>query len=73
MNLGKYEDISEFILKQGGYASDSEAEDLPDSQVTLSQNYGSRLKNTQIAIRLVVTFVEENYEINNKNRKSAQE
>ncbi len=34
--------------------SDSEAEDLPDSQVTLAQNYGSRLKNTQIAIRLVV-------------------
>ena len=37
--------------------SDSEAEDLPESQVTLPQNYGSRLKNSQIAIRLVVSFI----------------
>lgn len=56
MNLGKYEDISDFILKQGGCMSDSEAEDLPESQVTLPQNYGSRLKNSQIAIRLVVSI-----------------
>ncbi len=56
VNLGKYEDVSDFILKQGGYMSDSEAEDLPDSQVTLPQNYGSRLKNTQIAIRLIVSI-----------------
>jgi len=34
--------------------SDSEAEDLPDSQVTLPQDYGSRLKNSKIAIRLIV-------------------
>jgi len=57
VNLGKYDDISDFILKQGGYASDSEAEDLPESQVTLPQNYGSRLKNTKIAIRLHVFLI----------------
>ena len=54
MNLGKYQDVSDFVLKQGGYLSDSEAEDIPGSKVTLPQNYGSRLKNTQIALRLIV-------------------
>jgi len=54
VNLGRYQDISDYVLKQGGYMSDSEAEDLPGSRVNLPENYGTRLKNTEIAIRLIV-------------------
>ena len=53
-NLGKYEEIADYLLKggYGGYTSESEVEDLPDSKVTLPQDYQGRKKNSTVAIRL---------------------
>lgn len=53
-NLGRFEDISDFITKSG-QLSESEAEDDPESHVTLPQKLPSRgnLASTQSALRLI--------------------
>ncbi|TPX35456.1 hypothetical protein SmJEL517_g02072 [Synchytrium microbalum] len=53
-DLKNYDDISDYILR-GGAGSDSEAEDAPDSTMSLPQNYVGRnnRKSEQRAIRLV--------------------
>ncbi|KAJ4433593.1 hypothetical protein ANN_15903, partial [Periplaneta americana] len=53
-NLGRFEDVSEFISKSG-QLSESEAEDDPESHVTLPQKMPSRgnMPFTQSALRLI--------------------
>lgn len=52
-NLGDYEDISDYILKEA-IISESDVEDGPESTVTLSQDYPGRnnRRNDQRAVRL---------------------
>ncbi|KAI8971604.1 Brix domain-containing protein [Mycotypha africana] len=52
-NLGDYEDISDYILKEA-VISESDVEDGPESTVTLPQDYHGRnnRKNEQRAVRL---------------------
>ncbi|KAL0080062.1 Brix domain-containing protein [Phycomyces blakesleeanus] len=52
-NLGDYEDISDYILKEA-VVSESDVEDGPESTVTLAQDYHGRnnRKNDQRAVRL---------------------
>lgn len=54
-NLGRYEDMSEFLNSKGGLTSDSEGEDDETSKVTLPQAVSARgnLPQEQSAIRLV--------------------
>ncbi|GFG29694.1 hypothetical protein Cfor_03744 [Coptotermes formosanus] len=53
-NLGRFEDISDFITKSG-QLSESEAEDDPGSHVTLPQKLSSRgnIASAQSALRLI--------------------
>lgn len=53
-NLGRFEDVSDFITKSG-QLSESEAEDDPGSHVTLPQKLSSRgnLASSQSALRLI--------------------
>ena len=61
-NLSKFNDIADYILNQGrkyggransgAYSSESEADDLPDSQVILPEDYQDKKKDTSVAIRL---------------------
>ncbi|GAA5797669.1 hypothetical protein HPULCUR_003060 [Helicostylum pulchrum] len=52
-NLGDYEDISDYVLKEA-IISESDIEDGPESTVTLSQDYPGRnnRRNEQRAVRL---------------------
>ncbi|CEP15258.1 hypothetical protein [Parasitella parasitica] len=52
-NLGDYEDISDYVLKEA-IVSESDVEDGPESTVTLSQDYPGRnnRRNDQRAVRL---------------------
>jgi ribosome biogenesis protein SSF1/2 len=52
LDLSKYNDISEFALKTGGYGTDSEAEDLPESKVVLPGDFQGKPKGTKVAVRL---------------------
>lgn len=59
-NLAGYDDIADYILKHGagnpGYSSESEVEDLPNSKITLPEDFMGRKKNSQVALRLNVRF-----------------
>lgn len=52
-NLSRYNDIADYIFaKGGGYSSESEADDLPDSKIILPDDFQDKKKNTSVALRL---------------------
>jgi ribosome biogenesis protein SSF1/2 len=55
-NLSGFNSIADYILKgkrdTGAYSSESELDDLPDSKITLPDDYQDKKKGTQVAVRL---------------------
>lgn len=52
-NLARYNDVADFIFsKGGGYSSESEADDLPDSKIVLPDDFQDKKKNTTVALKL---------------------
>jgi ribosome biogenesis protein SSF1/2 len=53
-SLKNLDDIADLLLGKNyqGYSSESELEDLPDSKVTLGQDYQGKASNSNIALRL---------------------
>ena len=51
-NLARYNDVADFIFaKGGGYSSESEADDLPDSKIVLPDDFQDKKKNTTVALK----------------------
>lgn len=58
-NLAKYNDIADYVLhsrnkasEYGGYSSESELDDLPNSKIQLPDDFQDKKKNTNVALRL---------------------
>lgn len=52
-NLARYDDIADFIYSRGGgYSSESEVDDLPDSKIVLPDDFQDKKKNSTVAIKL---------------------
>ena len=55
-NLSGFNSIADYSLKgkrdTGAYSSESELDDLPDSKITLPDDYQDKKKGTQVAVRL---------------------
>jgi ribosome biogenesis protein SSF1/2 len=52
-NLARYDDIADFIYSRGGgYSSESEADDIPESKLVLPSDFQDKKKNTSVALKL---------------------
>lgn len=52
-NLSRYNDIADYIFsKGGGYSSESEVDDLPESKIVLPDDFQDKKKNTNVALKL---------------------
>ena len=53
-NLSRYNDIADYLLSQGqgGMTSESEADDIPESRITLPEDFQDKKKNTSVALKL---------------------
>lgn len=52
-NLARYNDIADYIYsKGGGYSSESEVDDIPESKIVLPEDFQDKKKNTNVAIKL---------------------
>ena len=52
-NLARYDDIADFIYSRGGgYSSESEVDDIPESKIVLPEDFQDKKKNTNVALKL---------------------
>lgn len=52
-NLARYDDIADFIYSRGGgYSSESEVDDIPESKLVLPDDFQDKKKNTTVALKL---------------------
>ena len=52
-NLARYDDIADFIYSRGGgYSSESEVDDIPESKIKLPEDFQDKKKNTNVALKL---------------------
>jgi len=55
-DMSKYNDLADYILHNnralGGMSSESELDDLPESKITLPEDYMDKKGGTQVAIKL---------------------
>ena len=52
-NLARYDDIADFIYSRGGgYSSESEVDDIPESKLVLPSDFQDKKKNTSVALKL---------------------
>lgn len=47
-DMSKYHDLADFIMrhKSGAYSSESEIDDLPESKITLPEDFQDKKKNS---------------------------
>ena len=51
--MSRYDDIADFIYSRGGgYSSESEVDDIPESKIVLPDDFQDKKKNTSVAIKL---------------------
>ncbi len=52
-NLSRYDDLADFIYSRGGgYSSESEVDDIPESKLILPEDFQDKKKNTSVALKL---------------------
>lgn len=58
-DMSKFNDLADYIMRngkkngsQGGFSSESEMDDLPESRIILPEDYQDKKKNTSVAIKL---------------------
>ena len=57
-DMSRFNDLADYILRNeskgggGAYSSESEIDDIPESKITLPEDYQDKKKNTQVAIKL---------------------
>ena len=52
-NLSRYDDIADFIYSRGGgFSSESEADDIPESKIVLPEDFQDKKKDSTVAIKL---------------------
>lgn len=52
-NLSRYDDLADFIYSRGGgYSSESEVDDIPESKLVLPSDFQDKKKNSSVALKL---------------------
>lgn len=55
-DMSRFNDLADYIMhnqkKSGGFSSESEADDLPESRIVLPEDYQNKKKDSNVAIKL---------------------